>query len=275
MPGLVMTYFNRSEPFTVTEKKIQTTEGLLSFLLEVKQDSRMVLMHSPTHAFIYRPDFLPDDIPRALDEMKEFWKDMEIADEDWLAERFSLRLPEMQQSLFLHRWRQKRGPKGLAALRTLLLEIGSSGSAMVDSFLYESLPLIEAKQAALLASELVGPCTSFFTDQAYFTPTLFRERVKAIFLSKLNSPLSSEDLDETIAQFLRLKGLAAPKPILFADTNWSAGLFGLAISPSCSFELWRFHRTAMMGTPMPQWFDLQKDGSWVVLSRPEEYTRSS
>jgi hypothetical protein len=281
MPGLVMTYFNRSEPFTMIERKIQTEEDLLFLLIECSQTPKKALMHSPTHAFIFRPDFFPNDALQALNEMRAFWENVEVRDETWLAEAFATCLSETEQPLFLHQWKQKNGNGTLQKFRTSLLEslskLRSDPEAFVDAFLYESLPLIESSQALAIAVEFVGNRVllneSLFSDQKYVTPIHFRERTKAVALSGFTSPLISIDLDEKIATRLRTIGLAAPKPILFADTNWSAGFFGLAISPSGTFDLWRFQRTAMSGTPMRQWFDLQRNGSWIVLNRPEEYTQ--
>ncbi len=275
MPGLVMTYYNRSEPFTTEERVIQTEEELLSFIADNSQIESKALMHSTTHAFIFRPDFLPKDIPGALQSMKSFWNTVLIQDESWLADRFSLLLSEQEQPLFLHLWRQKQVNGTVQKFRSALLESlpkhRAESEALVDSFLYESLPLIEAKHAIDLAKEFAPSPESFFGDQSFYTPVQFKERVKMASLSLFPSPLIAIDLDAQIASSLRAKNLAAPRPILFADTNWSAGFFGLAISPSGLLNLWRFQRTGMTGSPMRQWFDLQRNGSWVLLNHPEEY----
>jgi len=274
MPALVMTYFNRSEPFTLLERKIQNEEELLIFITDIGRPSTSVLMHSPTHAFVFRPDFLPPDIPAALQAMVEFWKSVEIQDEAWLAEKFSSWLPQKDQPLFLHQWRLQNVGGNVQKFRTSLLRSmprsRSDAESLVDSFLYESLPLINPQKATALGAE-IAPCESFFQDAPFYTPTFFRERVKAAALAQAKSPLFAEDLDERIAAMLRSHGLAAPRPILFADTNWSVGFFGLAISPTGLLSLWRCQRTGLSGTPMHQWFDLQRNGTWIALTRPEEY----
>jgi len=254
MPGLLMAYCNRSQPFTSLERKIQNEAELLQFILEAKGKDPM-LMHSPTHAFILHPEWLPE-----TPSLHDFWEKMEVREPEWLADKLSNWLPQKDRALFLHRWRQHTSISELKQFRQSLIHSLSrpDPEAFVDSFLYESLPLIDQKIANSLAP--------LFDDQPFFTPVEVRERLKT-----LSYPFSLSDIDEQIAAELRKRGLAAPRPILFADTNWSAGFFGLAFSPAGTFDLWRFNRTGMSGTPMRHWFHLQRNGTWIILTRPQEY----
>jgi hypothetical protein len=280
LPALLQTYYNRTSPFTILERKIQNEEELIAFLSEsvvLAPSSKRVLMHSPTHAFILRPDWFPTDPMESIERMAGFWKQVGLQDEEWLAERFSLWLPRREQALFLHRSRQKNGFENIDAFRNHLIDCaGKTLDPLVDAFLYESLPLIHQKTALIIGAEIGGfdqkRLEPYFADASFFTPVDFKERLKAAFIARARAPFSEVDLDANIAASLRERNLAAPMPILFADTNWSAGFFGLAISPQGSLNLWRFHRTGMTGTPMRAWFDLQKEGSWIVLCRPKEYT---
>jgi hypothetical protein len=277
MPGLVMTYFNRSEPFTSSERKIHSEEELLSFIIDHSKLEKNVLMHSPTHAFIFRADLLPEDISGSIQEMQSFWQTVPLKDEEWIALQLANRLPINEQSLFMHRWRQQSFGNSLEKFRISLLQalprMIRDPFSFVDTFLHESLPLIEKDRAATIASKFVGRCESLFKDTTYYTPKDLREIIKAAWLSKSNSPLSSVDLDEEIATYLRSEGLAPPRPIIFADTNWSVGFFGLCIGPSGKLSFWRFHRTGMTGVPMESWFHLQKDGTWIILTKPEQYRK--
>ena len=152
--------------------------------------------------------------------------------------------------------------------RAIIDILGVAKEPLIDSFLWESLPLISSADAKQLASEIN---LNLSGSQSWMTPLEFREIAKSAFISQHGSPFSSTDFDAEIVSFLRQKGFAVPAPILFADTNWSTWFFGLAISPSGALELWRFHRTAMSGIPMNDWFLLQCGGEWMILNRPQEY----
>lgn len=280
MSTLLMTYYNRTYPFASIQRSIQNTQELLAFLIDIAHASDhapKLLMQSPTHAFLLRLDWMPRDSLHAIEQMKQFWSRVKLYDEEWLAEKLAQRLPEREQSLFLHRWRQAGLREKLPAFRQALLEsLPEDRGEFVDAFLYETLPLIERQKAASLAAELlgekIGAIEPFFQDAPWITPVHFRERVKLIFAIRGKSPFYSVDIDGKIATALRERGLVAPKPILFADTNWSAGFFGLAISASGGFDLWRFHRTGMTGVPMRKWFQLQCEGEWIVFHKAREYS---
>ncbi len=280
LPGLLQVYYNRASEFTTFERKIESEEELIAFLSECAQkapSSKRMLMHSPTHAFLFHPDWFPLDPMQSIERMTSFWANAETQDEEWLAERFSFWLPPKERSLFLHRWRKEGSSGNIFSLRAHWIDcLDVNQAPLIDSFLYESLPLIHQKAALMIGSSIAGfdqkYLESYFSDSSYFTPVDIRERLKASLIARARTPFSGIDLDAEIAASLRDRNLAAPMPILFADTNWSAGFFGLAISPQKTLDLWRFHRTGMMGTPMKNWCNLQKDGTWIALCCPEEYT---
>lgn len=265
MPALLMAYYNRQNPFSCLKKKIQNVQELLSFIIECNTHAKEAsLINSHTHAFIFVPE------PLLADSLKpHFWQQMVIKDPDWLIEKLSLRFPEKEAALFLHRWRQSHRGSDLPSIRRTLIEIlGEPQLPLIDSFFWESLPLIDDARANEVAHQL-GLHHTF--EQPLITPTELREHLKLAFIKKNGLPLSSVDLDTEIAEILRQKGLAAPKPHLFADTNWSTWFFGIAFSPSGHLELWRFHRTGMSGIPMNSWFQLQCGEEWVLFNRPQEY----
>jgi hypothetical protein len=254
MPSLVMTYFNRSEPLTVMEKNVATEADILAMLIPGKEP---LLMHSPTHAFVYHPEWLPPDLKHALSEMQHFWGTVPIQDVDFLAEKLATWLPSAERALFLHLFRQQSVREGLPAVRMAFIQAlprHRDPETLVDSFLYESLPLIDAKVVGLPGG-------------AYYTPMEAKEQLKMV-----RSGFSSEDLDLKFAEQLRRQSMAAPAPILFADTNWSSGFFGLAISPNHELNLWRFQRTGMAGYVMRNWFQRQQKGLWTLFTQPQEYT---
>lgn len=283
LPGLLQSYYNRVSPFTIFERKIQTENELLFFLKESVHRAppcKRILMHSPTHAFILRPDWFPSDPMQSMEQMKIFWDNLIVQEGEWLAMRFSSWLPQKERPLFLHRWRQKENFTDLLVFRNHMIDcIGAPRAPTVDAFLYESLPVLYAHTVLDLGSQLIGldqrQLQPYFADAPCFTPVDFRERLKAAWIASALIPFSATDWDATIASALRMRNLAAPMPILFGDTNWSAGFFGLAVSPQKTLALWRFQRTGMRGVPMHSWFHLQKEGNWTVLCRPQEYTRSN
>jgi hypothetical protein len=270
MPALLMAYYHRTAPFSALQKTIHNTHELLSFLIESAPKTKgSALIHSPTHAFIFHPHWLPSNPQQAILQMQNFWKQMQINDVEFLAEKLAQKLTEKEAPLFLHRFRQIKVRDEFSLIRKAFIDIlGVSKELLIDSFLWESLPLISTPAAIKLASELN---LNLSWSQSWMTPIEFREIAKGAFITKQGSPFSNIDFDAEIVNFLRQKGLAVPAPILFADTNWSTWFFGLAVSPAGTLELWRFHRTAMSGVPMNVWFHLQCEGEWVILNRPQEY----
>jgi hypothetical protein len=271
MPALLMTYYNRHAPFSVLKKTIRNETELLSFLVDsAPKTGKSALIHSPTHAFLFHPHWLPDNVPQSIAQMQNFWKQVKVEDEEWLVEKLATWLSPKEAPLFIHRWRQIGIQGSLPRFRQTLLELlGNGKKALIDRFLFESVPLISRENGVHRAREL-GVSVTF--SERWTTPLEFREMVKAAFLARQGSPFSSVDLDEQIAALLRQKGWAAPKPILFADTNWSTWFFGLCVAPSGALELWRFSRTGMSGIPMDDWFRLQCNGEWVILNNPQEYS---
>jgi len=270
LPALLMTYYQRHAPLSAIQKPIRNAQDLLHFLVEgAHATAHPALMFSPTHAFIFHPTLLPSNPAQQIGQMQAFWKHLKIDQEERLTDKLSERLPEQEAALFLHLWRKKNMPRGLHLLRASWLEIlGSDKEPFVDGFLFEALPLLPPEAAESLTQELGLP----LAFDSWLTPLEFREQVKIGLIARQGAPFSSIDIDATIADFLRSKGLAAPQPILFADTNWSSWLFGLNVSPTTgALELWRFPRTAMSGVPMNGWFRHQCQDSWTLFHRPQEY----
>ncbi|HEV7736842.1 MAG TPA: hypothetical protein VGO47_05635, partial [Chlamydiales bacterium] len=149
MPALLMAYTNRQSPFSTLQKTIHNEQELLSFLIEsASKTTHTSLMHSPTHAFIFQPQWLPPNLQQSILQMQNFWKQMKVADEEWLVEKLALRLPEKDSALFIHRWRQEGITGEFTRFRRTLLELlGPAKESLIDSFLWESLPLIKPEVA--------------------------------------------------------------------------------------------------------------------------------
>jgi hypothetical protein len=263
LQSLMSAYASRGAPFSAFERRIQEERELLLFLRDAQKEIEgqgALLIHSPTHAFIYRSDWMPADLSSALKEMEDFWRNVEVGDETVLIEKLAKGLPAEERALFLYQWRYEGAVGSLSRLRSLL----PGKELLVDAFLYESLPLISIERARQLARTF--SIDNFQSEEAYVTPTEFRKNLK-----RQLPPSRTSDLDFEIARVLRREGLAAPAPILFGDSNGSVGFLGLAISPHQALELWCFHRTAMRGFPMRTWFEEQKGGIWTILDKKHEY----
>ena len=69
---------------------------------------------------------------------------------------------------------------------------------------------------------------------------------------------------------------AMPRPLLFADTNWTKDLFGFVVNPGTGYlELWRLDYTGQAGFPMSSWKEWvngsRPDLKWGIYVKPPEY----
>lgn len=261
LQSLMAAYSGRAAPFTVFERRIQNEQELLLFLEQAGKEvgvEEPLLIHSPTHAFIYRPDWVPRDLSSSLKAMEGFWSGIKIEDERSLVEKFAERLAPEERLLFLHQSRLEGPLDSIEKWRSIL----PGKVLLIDSFLYESLPQIPIEKARRIAHSF--SVRNLSEKSPFLTPLQLRVLLKEQLPSTI-------DGDRIIAETLRQEGLASPAPILFGDSNGSAGFLGLAISPHGVLELWCFHRTSMRGFPMRTWFEQQRGGVWTILSKKEEY----
>ena len=277
MQTLVHSYFDRA-PLEFS-RPIGSEKELLEFLVEGAEKSNgksPLLMHSPTHAFLFYPAWLGKT--DRLHRSERFLKEMSLSgsEAEFLAERFSARLPESIQPLFYYGYRQSHYARQLADVRqSFLLGADTAGisSDFVDSFLYESLPLCSsqevrrslekmAKQLDLeLSIKIEEPQASFVTSSELI------EMMKQAIMNNRRSFFSSIDWEFKIAEAARICNLVYPQPILFGDTNWSDYLFGFVRDfGTCEWQLWRLNRTALRGAPM-KWKSIFLDrGNWTIYT---------
>jgi hypothetical protein len=157
----------------------------------------------------------------------------------------------------------------------------------IDPFLYQALPIIPGKEwkasVRRILSDLMNDEVEKIFQQlpAVHAPFLMaaevRSAAKGCYLlaqKKLTLPL---DLHHYVAKHARFVGVAAPTPLLFADTNWANYCFGFVVNPGNGrFELWRLDRTASYGVQMTQWKPMLNGTvrrPWAIFTRPFEYTQ--
>ncbi len=292
METLVQSYCGRDRRLTEASIVPKSEAEVLEFLLKEKAgEGGPLLIHSPTHAFLYLPALLRRESLQMADRE---WvrKQGKIGEEvqEYLTHRFSERLPQKERPLFLHLARQNQAAPSLLLLREQWVG-AMKGSAVGDpvslaeSFLFEQLPVfpnaagnaaVEAilnrlaqKNPELRNRPRMNAAGSFLgaADRA--------ELCKMIVLKTLKHPFGPIDWDAEFAAASRELGFSRPAPLLFADSNWSGWFFGFAANPcSAQMELWRFNRVGTRGVPMrdwKRWMAPENKDAWVLLTKEKEF----
>ncbi len=272
---LMMAYCNRSRPFTESSIIPHSEEELLQFLSSIKKEGPL-LIHSPTHAFLFYPPFLQRG---SISKKMANWNE-EM--QGHIALRLSERLPEEEKALFIHLFRQKHAATTNVQFRNNLVEaLGpriKQKEALVDSILYEHSTLFSGSEAKEALNQIFGGLNRREAigslEGTFFSSFDLYQMAKALLLRSMGSPFSSIDWDGKIADVMRRLGYLS-QSVLFGDTNWSGWFFGFVSNPATGqLELWRLNRTGTQGFPMvdwKQWLDEKNNSAWVVLTDPKEY----
>lgn len=263
---LWMAYNSRTRPFKEASIVPHSAEELLFFLAGFEGQGPW-LMHSPTHAFLFYPEWLQGQkkIPALR---KQVWtQEMQ----EYLAQELSRQVPD--EALFLHRIRQANVETN-EQFREVLIQAMQGKEAIVDAFLYEQGILLDATEATEALRRITGREVPALQGTFFGSNQLF-SLAQTILLQTIESALSERDWNGWIADQMQALGLLQ-KALLFADTNWSDWVFGFVRHPvSKELELWRLNKTANRGIPMTAWKEfLSKENTapWVVLKDPSEYT---
>lgn len=286
MQSLLQVYYSRALPLTekafLPKSEIELLSGLLS--LEKKKD---MLMHSPTHAFVLRLDLLPEEALRYAEDNQRFAKQWRMTEEvqEAMGHLFSEKLPVPHRALFIHLFRTKHLAQTPMELRRFFIDavqglsFGQDPESLVDAYLYEQTFLLSADDAKKslraiferlpgLPEKKVLQAISQW-DGSWIGPSQLHKLAKAIVLRLVQTPFSSIDWDQKIAEEMRQLGICYPHLLLFADTNWSGWFFGFVSNCySGRLELWRLNRIGMQGFPMHQWrhyFSQENQIPWTVL----------
>lgn len=285
LQSLLQTYNQRNHPFFESKFVPHSEKELLYFLMQQKKGTPL-LIHSPTHAFIFYPEILSVESEKWVQQNQDAVRKCKWDEQmqEHLAHRISERLPEEERALFIHLFRQKDPSQSKEFFRKDLIEaLGPrirNAAALVDSVLYEQTPLLTSDQANKAVEEilrLLGRNGGEKLEGAFWGSYDVIQQVKAILLQQMGTAFHSVDWDQKIVEAMERIGIR-PRPLLFADTNWSNWLFGFVVNPATEqLELWRLNRTATQGFPMTDWKEFlspTNTSAWVILSKPEEYIPS-
>ena len=279
MQTFLQGYYSRTSSFTEKSVQPSSEEELLEFLSSI-HSKKPLLMHSPTHAFVFQPFSELAFWQQAVEKGKKFWLSQRFSEEmqERIVHLFIEKLPHKEQGLFLHAWKNTSFADTVFAFRASLLQSFGAikGSkvkdpiSFVDSFLYETLPLLPIDLAKEMAAQM--SLHSLPRQNAYISSFELQQRVKWERMQQ--QIFFAEDIEMRQVRKARDLGFAYPEPLLFADTNWAGWYFGWVVGPSGLLELWRLNRTATRGFPMTGWKRHFTDGSkdlWTVLANADEY----
>jgi hypothetical protein len=157
--------------------------------------------------------------------------------------------------------------------------------ASLDVFLYEMLPLCPGenwKENALLIvpekwrKEIEALLAQQPDDLYGFLGSRhLQELAKAFLLLVHQSVQTSVDLHELCAQEARLKKVAPPSPLIFADTNWPHFLFGFVWGAASErLRLWRIDASGISGVVMSEWEPFlrgERQLTWGIYPKSEQY----
>lgn len=281
---LLKTYFRRENEITIESKQVENETELCIFILDVlkglppnvtqeflENPHKGMLMQSPTHAFILHPGW---------SQMKEGWLDSGFT-YTWIRDNWIHPQINFYENLYLTADEQRflagrsvsSQPLSIIDFRNELLKIIPS-SDTVDSYLYASLPLIQEKEWKSAVKKILQGYESdltFDVQSDWLSALALKDLAKACFLKAQSSCALNFDLHHYIAKRTRELGYAVPKPLFFADSNWTHGYFAFLVNPGTNqLELWRMDSTGSEGAPMSEWKG--KKGPWVIYPRPYEYS---
>jgi len=303
MSTLVKTYYARESELTKEEKRVENPTDLLVFILDslknlppratdpyLERKMTGMLMSSPSHAYLLLPE-----------KSRKGWQGSEFS-YTWVRDELivpGIRFYEgmklsVEEQEFLYEKMQKivgLGPSRFSESispkefreRVVISLQKKEESPLVDSFLFESLPLIPSEMCRVRVVRFLRRLDDHLDLSSLELPSLppfltayeFHDLVKGCYLSLKRKLSLSFDLHEKVALLAREEGTAPSPSFVIADTNWPENLFAFVINPGTfSFELWRVYNSSLRGFPMSQWkrWLYGKDPqSWIIYTHPDEY----
>lgn len=323
LKGLLTNYFKRDIPFHEEQKKVTSETELLSFFIEsirllpdkelqlyLDNPDRSMLMYSPTHAFLFKPGWMP---------LEQLW-DKRLYSYTWI--RDEVILPKVQSlnpidvspahvlyfletytsnNPYLLLWLKENivWPNYSLPLKDFreliydsLPKIPRNVSSfplteeLIDGWIYEFFPLTHPKELPeilfnlkqLLLKDSSG-AIEVLADLPIHSPFIHAGQLfsicKALFLIHLKKREGEKNWPLLILNALRELRLAMPEPLFFADTNWPYFNFAFVVNPAThKLEFWRVDSIGRVGFPMKIWdqyFDEQNPSLWSIFIKPSEY----
>ena len=316
MSTLLKTYYRRESEFSEESFSVESSLDLLTLILETMKGlnynftvyfpidtPKRILMYSPTHAFQLLPyeneffqswDYSGFTYTWVRDKIiaprQGFYRSLTLSmpEQRVLLEKFSSYLP----TSIAHHLKKSIHFENIATIKefssTLLEHLPPSDSLndALDSFLYQSLPLIPGYKwkevvSMLLEDKLEGDLPAFL-DQLeretpeYLTAREMKEISKAVYILLKKNVCLDFDLHKYISDTAAKKMLSSPNPLIFADSNWSQNLFGFVVSPTTEeIKFWRVSETGQEGVFMRPWANYLSPSNnkpWGVYVKPQEYS---
>lgn len=294
METLVQSYCGRDRRLTEASVVPKSEEEVLAFLLKEKAgEGGPLLIHSPTHAFLYLPALMKRESPQMAERSREWVRKQGKINEEvqeWLTHQFSERLPQKERPLFLHLARQNQAAPSLALLREEWIGAmkgftASDRTPLVESYLFEQLPVLPRSAAKEAVEAILNRLAQKYpairnrpqaqVESGFLGAWDRIELCKMIVLKTLKYPLGPVDWDGEIAAASRELGYSRPAPLLFADSNWSGWFLGFVANPcSGQLELWRLNRIGTRGVSMEdwkRWMAPENKDAWVLLTKEKEW----
>ena len=315
MNTLIKTYYRREGEIYEDSFTVESPLDLLTLIIETmksvpynfsayfpKDRDKRILMHSPTHAFSllpYEKQFFDawDDNgftytwirDRLVLPHQNFYKSLSLSasEQEYLLALFAHFLPE-KLVFALQRGVVPTERASIKEFARAVFSVMPQQPHLIDafdSFLYQALPLTPAetmKEAIYsLVEEKAGSSLhkvlSLLPESAssYIPARLLKEIAKGVYLLCTGRSCLSFDLHRYITERAERLKLAAPSPLVFADSNWSQNYFGFVVSPIFEeLQLWRVSESGYEGVNLRAWEPYMQPKSkmpWSMYTKPQEY----
>ncbi len=283
LPTLLQLYFSKETPLTEERRDVESELDLLTFIIDTLKElppkisnaflqnpQASLLMHSPTHAFLLKP---------GLPFFEKAWEDRGLT-YTWIRDEFlvpmqqffNITLSRHELTFLRERFKLPLKIKGEASLKELYEHLEP---LKLDSFFYESFPLIPQERCQAVLHELLASFNLHPelapSSESYVTAFEIRQ-IAHYFL--LQQGLLSAKTKEEVLEKARQMGIA-PRPCLFADTNWVNSYFAFIVHPATQkLELWRTDPLGERGEPMREWtpwLNKSKKSTWVIFTNTQQY----
>ncbi len=266
-----------------------------------------LLAYSPRHAFLFKPDLMevPGDGQGAkwLDEkvivpsVNFFSKLLSQHEIDFLLEKIERKIvPEGYRPLFRRIAMRVTSTLSLIDFRRELIRAlsyerwmqengyGLHFTSELDGLLYRLSPLMTGEDlrasfsTILEAVEGVSDLDKKGLERAFaekerelLGTMLSRAKVqkifRALFLKQFERRKCSFDLVSNIFRALEKVNLAPPRPLVFADSNWSHTNLAFVVGPSGALEIWGCGSDGEPSRPLHEWqqdYDGSQTAPWGV-----------
>ncbi|MFN4174026.1 MAG: hypothetical protein ACK4HV_02850, partial [Parachlamydiaceae bacterium] len=278
---------------------------------EIKSDEGMsLLMQSPTHAFRLLPNLKPffdtwqseaftytDVRDKFIAPAQVFYETKEIRKEEFefLIDELEKELPLNFRPAFRHVFSVYPGVSNLREMGRYFVDRFETEQGLqrrgqpvlnqekIASVLYKLLPIQkfgeiqnELDDIFLSYQEAWSKLKQKLKENDLISAAGINDLIQSVLLLHHQTTFLNEDECGTLRAAAIKKGLLAPSPLIFADSNWPNFYFSFAVNPITNeFEFWRMDPLGLTGEPMGEWKEWldgsRKDIPWGIYTQPFEY----